>query len=165
MNIKLFTNLKAMQALLFLLIPLTLTTASGETLDSISAYAYRVPMLFAFLLTLSGAVFFYDGFVEPKRWYNVLSGVFLWGVVLFPHLDYSITHYAFAGCFFLWSAFNMVYFSSKKERALKIVAAGLIVLGIVVHYAFNSYSLFVAEWVGMLPISVHYTLEVLEKID
>ena len=154
-----------MQAILFLLIPFVLWGCLGERLDSISAYAYLSPMVFGLSLTLAGALFFYDGFVEPKRWYNMASGVFLFGVVLFPHLDYPVLHYCFAALFFLWSVFNMVYFSSNKERFFKILAGIFIIFGILGCYAFNWYSIFWAEWLGMLPISGHYILEALEKID
>ena len=119
MNYKLFTNLKVIQSLIFILIPVILWVVAGERLNSISAYAYGAPMVFSLLLTLAGALFFYDGFVDPSRWSNMVSGVALFGVVLFPHLDFPVLHYSFAALFFLWSAFSMVYFSSKKERILK----------------------------------------------
>jgi len=165
MNYKLFTNLKAFQALLFLLIPVILWITAGELLDSISAYAYKTPMVFGTLLTLAAAIFFYDGFVAPKRWGNMLSAVFLLGVVLFPCLDFPIVHYVAAALFFLWSAAYMVIFSSNRERGFKIGFALIVIFGILGSIAFNWYSIFWAEWVGMLPISIHYVLEVLGKID
>ena len=165
MNYKLFTNLKAFQALLFLLIPVFLWIGEGRLLDSISAYAYYTPMLFGFLLTLAVAVFFYDGFVDPSRWYNMLTAIFLAGVVLFPHLDWPIIHYAAAVLFFLWSAANMVIFTSKRERWFKLLFAIFVIFGILGSIAFGWYSIFWAEWIGMLPISAHYVLEVLGKID
>jgi hypothetical protein len=165
MNYKLFTNLKVMQALLFLLIPVVLWVVEGERLDSISAYAYYLPMTFSLSLTLAGALFFYDGFVDPSRWYNMLSGCALFGVVLFPHLDFPVIHYILAALFFAWSVFNMVFFSSNKQRIYKIFAGVFIIFGILGCYAFNWYSIFWAEWLGMLPISAHYVLEALNKID
>lgn len=165
MNQKLFTNLKAFQALTFVFIPLVLYFVEGSVLDSISAYAYAAPMTFGVLLTLTSVIFFYDGFVDPKRWYNMPTGIFLLFVVLFPHLDYPITHYLAAALFFFWSAFNMVYFSSPKERFFKILFALVILFSIIGAVLLNWYSIFWAEWVGMLPISAHYVLEVLEKID
>ncbi len=165
MNYKLFTNLKVIQSLIFILIPVILWVVAGERLNSISAYAYGAPMVFSLLLTLAGALFFYDGFVDPSRWSNMVSGVALFGVVLFPHLDFPVLHYSFAALFFLWSAFSMVYFSSKKERILKGFAAIFIIFGILGCYAFNWYTIFWAEWLGMVPITGHYILEALEKID
>jgi hypothetical protein len=166
MNYKLFTNLKAFQALIFVLIPVVIMLVnSGTILDSISAYIYAVPMTFGWLLTLAVAIFFYDGFVEPKRWYNMISGLALSGVVLFPCEDYYITHYIFAGVFFAWTTLSIPIFSSNKQRWFKILIALFITFGILGCFLFQWYSIFWAEWIGLLPISVHYILEVLEKID
>lgn len=165
MNHKLFTNLKAIQALLFVLIPVILILVSGGVLDSLSAYAYITPMTFAWLMTLAGVIFFYDGFVEPKRWYNIISGLTLFGVILFPYLDFYITHYVFAGLFFAWTSFCIPIFSSKRQRWWKILILIFIALGISGCFLLNLYSIFWAEWIGLLPISIHYILEILKKID
>ena len=165
MNKKLFQNLKAFQALIFVLIPVALIVTHGGVRDSISDYAYHTPMMFGWLLTLAGAIFFYDGFVQPKRWYNMVSGVALFGVILFPHLDFPIIHYAFAALFFAWTAFCMPIFSSKKQRWFKVLILLFIILGICGSLIFNWYSIFWAEWIGLFPISTHYILEILEKID
>ena len=160
-----FTRLKVIQAFAFLLIPLVLMIVNGGLLESVSAYAYESPMVFANLLTLAGALFVYDGYVERERWYNIHIGLSLFGVVLFPNLDYPIIHYTFAGAFFLGSLFNMVYFSSKQERPLKMVIAFLVLLSMTGCFAFGFYSVFWMEWIGMIPISLHFALEALEKID
>ena len=161
-----FTQLKVIQALVFLLIPVILMLLNGgEILGSISAYAYYTPMTFALSLTLAGALFFYDGYVERKRWYNLYVGVSLFGVVLFPHLDFPVTHYTFAVIFFIGSLFNMVYFSSGRERFLKILTAVLVLFGMLGCFGFHWYSIYWAEWIGMLPISVHFILEAIGKID
>ena len=160
-----FTRLKIIQAFGFLLIPLVLIIVNGEVLGSISAYANHTPMTFAMLLTLSGALFFYDGFVERKRWYNLYVGFSLLGIVLFIHTEFPLIHYFFAGVFFLGSLFNMVYFSSNKQRFFKSLTALFVILGMSGHFIFEFYSLFWAEWIGMFPISIHYILELTGKID
>lgn len=160
-----FTRIKVIQAFAFLLIPVILVVVNGGLLDSISAYAYHAPMTFAMLLTLAGALFIYDGYAERKRWYNIYIGLSLLGVVLFRHLDYPVIHYIFAAVFFLGSLFNMVFFSSKAERKLKILVASLVMLGMAGCFAFGLYSVFWAEWIGMVPISIHFILEALNKID
>ena len=165
MNYKLFTNIKVIQAILFLFIPLVLWVSNGSLLDSVTDYSYKVPFLFAFVLTLAGSVFFYDGFVSPRRWYNLISGISLFAVVLFPHFNYPTFHYMSAAIFFLWSSFSMVYFSGKRQRVYKVASVAVIIMGIAIHYAFGWYSLFFAEWIGMLPITVHYILEALDLID
>lgn len=165
MNSNYFKRFKIFQALMFLLIPLILLIVNGSVLDSISAYAYKIPMTFAFLLTLSGALFVYDGYVERLRWYNLYVGVALCGVVLFPHLDYPIAHYLFAGLFFIGSLFNMVFFSSNKQRFFKSLTAFFVIFGMSGCFIFDWYSIFWAEWFGMIPISIHYVLELTGKID
>lgn len=162
---KYFTNLKIIQAVVFLTIPLILYLVNGSLLKSISAYAYYTPMTFALSLTLAGALFLYDGWVDRRRWYNIGIGISLFGVVLFPHIDYFIIHYIFATLFFISSVFTMIYFSSGRERFIKIIVGSLILFGMCGCFIFNWYSIFWGEWIGMIPISIHFILESLEKID
>ena len=164
--LKYFTKLKIIQAIAFLAIPLVLLTANeGEILGSISAYANYTPMLFASLLSLAAALFIYDGYVIKERKYNLYIGFALLGVVWFEHTTYFFTHYVFATTFFIGSLFNMVFFSSGKERFLKILVAILVLFGMSGCFIFGWYSIFWAEWIGMVPISVHFILEALGKID
>jgi hypothetical protein len=165
MKLDKYKNFKITQAFVFLLIPFVLIIVNQGVLDSISAYAYYKPMVFGQLLSLAGALFVYDGFFEKKRWYNIYVGLSLCGVVLFPHLDYPIIHYLCAGVFFLGSLFNMVYFSSNKQRLLKGLTALIVLFGMSGCFIFNWYSIFWAEWFGMVPISIHYVLELTGKID
>jgi len=159
-------DLNTFQAIVFLCIPLILFLVNGCRLEkSISDYANVTPLVFAFLLTLSGRVFFDDGFVSRQRWYNIIPGIGLFGVVLFLNTEFPILHYAFAGIFFLGSLFNMVLFSSRKQRPLKILVALFVLFGMSGHYLFGWYSLFWAEWIGMVPISVHYVLELFNRVD
>lgn len=160
-----FKIFKITQALAFLLIPLILFLVNGSILKSISAYANYTPMTFALCLVLSGALFVYDGIVERLRWYNIYVGISLFGVVLFMHTEFPILHYTFAGIFFLGSLFNMVYFSSNEQRFLKGLTAFGVLFGMAGCFIFNWYSIFWAEWIGMVPISLHYVLEVTGKID
>ena len=164
-GLKLFTKIQVIQAVVFLLIPFVLWLVHGELLDSVSAYAYKTPMTFAFSLTLAGSLFVNDGIITKSRWYNYIIGFSLFGVVLLPHLDFPILHYVFAGLFFLGSLFNMVFFSSNGERPVKIAVAVFVVFGLFGCFLLNWYSIFWAEFIGMIPISVHYVLEALNKID
>ena len=163
--LKLFTKLQVIQAIAFLFIPFVLWIVNGELLNSVSAYAYYTPMTFAFSLTLAGSLFVNDGIITKSRWYNYIIGFYLFGVVLFPHLDFPVIHYIFAGIFFLGSTFNMVFFSSNKERFIKIVVAVISIFGLCGCFLLNWYSIFWAEFIGMIPISIHYVLEALDKID
>lgn len=164
-QLQIFTKFKVIQALIFLMIPFVLWIVLGERLESISAYAYYAPMTFALCLSLAGALFFYDGIVDKTRNYNIIIGISLFGVVLFPHIEHTFIHYSFAVLFFLGSLFNMIYFSSNKERFFKIITASVVIFGMLGTFLFNWYSVFFAEWFGMIPISIHYILEALNKID
>ena len=59
----------------------------------------------------------------------------------------------------------MIIFSSAAQREIKIVAAVFIALAILGHFVGDLYSLLVAEWIGMLPMAVHFAGESLNKID
>lgn len=159
-------KLKVVQAFAFLAIPLVLWGFNDfEVLGSISAYVNFTPIAFTFCLSMAGALFIYDGFGVDNRSYNIYIGLSLFGVVFLNHLDYPVLHYIFAAIFFLGSLFNMVFFSSNKERFIKIVVALFVLFGMAGHFFFGWYSLFWAEWIGMVPISGHYILESLGKID
>ena len=165
-HLSLFTKFKTVQALLFLAIPLILILVNGTpTLKSISAYVNYTPVAFSFMLTMAGSLFIYDSVVDKKSPYNSFIGVSLFGVVLFNHLVFPILHYSFAIIFFIGSLFNMIFFSSNSQRPLKILTAVAVLFGMLGCFYFNWYSIFWAEWVGMVPISLHFVLEELGKID
>jgi hypothetical protein len=164
-GVKLFTKIQVIQAIAFLLIPFVLWWINGERLDSISAYAHATPMPFAFSLTLAGSLFINDGIITQERWYNYIVGFSLFGVILFTNTAYPVTHYIFASIFFLGSLFNMVFFSSDRERLIKSFVVVGAMVGLFGGFFLNWYSIFWAEFIGMIPISVHYVLEALDKID
>jgi hypothetical protein len=159
-----FRDLKTTQAIVFLLIPVILYFGNGCKLEkSISDYANYIPMLFAFLLTLAGSVFMYDGYVERSRWYNLIPAIGLFGVVLFINTKYPILHYGFAGVFFLGSVFNMIYFSLKRYKLVMILVSLGLLFGMAGHFFFNWYSLYFAEWIGMIPISITLYFRIINK--
>ena len=163
---KRLTKLEIILSTLLLFIPLILILATGEIRPSISNYAYsNLNYLFATLLTLAGTMFIFNGTAYNTRWYNIVLGCSLIGVVLTPHLHLPILHYLFASIFFVGSVFCMVFFSSAQQRFIKLVAGAIITIGLIGHFAFNFYSLFWAEWIGMLPITIHYLGESTGKLD
>lgn len=159
------TDLKVIKAFSFLSIPLILWLSAGELLPSISAYAYVTPILLGVLLTMAGMVFFDDGYIDRERYYNMIIGGSLIVVALTPYKDFPITHFFFAGVFFLGSLFVMIAYSSIKQRMIKIFIGLFIVVGLLGHFLFSWYSLFFAEWIAMLPISLHYAGESYGKLD
>ncbi|WP_271407419.1 DUF7103 family protein, partial [Tenacibaculum soleae] len=78
---------------------------------------------------------------------------------------YPFWHYLFAIIFFAGSVFVMIFYSSKKQRIYKVIAGIIVVLAMLGTFLFNWYSLLIAEWIGLLPICVHFIGETLNKID
>lgn len=164
-EVKKYTDLSIIQAVLFMAIPFVLWAQLGVQLPSISAYAYYTPLSFSFMLTMAGSLFFYNGYSDRSKWFEMVLGSSLWLVVLFPHLDWPVLHYAFAGVFFLGSCFNMIFFSSGKYRAYMILIAFLLLLAMVGTFFFQWYTIYWAEFLGMAPISAHKVLEQKKIID
>ena len=163
---KRLTKLEIILSTLLLFIPLILILATGEIRPSISNYAYSsMNHLFATLLTIAGTMFIFNGTAYNTRWYNIALGLSLIGIALTPHYDFPIIHYAFAGVFFVGSIIVMIAFSSKAQQPLKVYFGSLIIIGLLGHFWLNWYSLFWAEWIGMLPITIHYLGESTGKLD
>lgn len=151
---------------LLLFIPLILILINGEIRPSISDYAYsKNNQAFVMLLTLAGSMFVFNGSAYNTKWFNIILGCSLIGVAVTPHLDYAVLHYSFAAIFFLGSVFAMVFFSSNKQRLFKIIAGFVIIIALAFSMLTKSISLLCSEWIGILPISVHFIGEALGKID
>lgn len=162
---KRITNLYTIKATLLLFMPLILIGVSGEVRTSISDYVYSDSIaIFIMLLTIASTLFVNNG-VTTKKWYNIILGLSLTGVALTPHLHYPFWHYLFAIIFFAGSVFVMIFYSSKKQRIYKVIAGIIVVLAMLGTFLFNWYSLLIAEWIGLLPICVHFIGETLNKID
>jgi len=147
-------------------LPVILWLATGEIRPSISNYAYSdLPHLLPTLLTSAGLLFAYNGVVHRDKWYNIVIGFLLIGVALTPHKDYPLLHYFFTGAFFVGSAAVMIIYSSTKQRWWKIIAGVVMVLAIALSFIFKLFSVFLAEWIGIFPITIHFIGESLNKID
>ena len=163
---KRLTKLEVILSTILVFIPLILIAVTHQVRPSISNYVYSsASHIFAALLSIAAALFIVNGTAYNKKWYNIVLGCALIGVVATPHLDYPIWHYAFASLFFLGSVFVMIFFSSAKQREIKIVAGAIIILGLLGHFATNTYSLFYAEWIGLMPIAIHFIGESINKLD
>jgi hypothetical protein len=94
------------------------------------------------------------------RWYNIVLGLALLGVAVFPHEDYFFWHYLFAIIFFVGSALVIAIFNEKRHRKISIVIAILSVIALAAHFVFPQWiSLLGAEWVSLCVIGTHYILE------
>lgn len=164
-------NIIAIGILLFILPILYLV--SGELRDSISDYVYSTAHLtFAILLTFAGAVFIYNGVQDDdtvvgkyranSKWYNIVTGLALIGVVATPHLHYPIPHYTCAAIFFGTGYVNMVLFSNHEDRFIKI-AVTLCAICVCVLCVFGLLSLAITEQIIIIPIALNLLLEILNK--
>lgn len=160
-NSKDIKRLEVIVAILLIFLPLILKIIEGERYrESISDYAYsHFNYIFAFLLTIAGSLFLWNGIGYKRHWYNGILGVSLYGVVLTPHLDYPILHYTFASIFFLGSILSIGLSSNIAFRGFKFVISGLVFLGLALHFLFNVFSLLVAEWIGIIPIATHFIIK------
>lgn len=164
--LKRITKLEVILSVLLVFMPLILIAFTNEVRTSISNYAYSsAEHVFAMLLSIAASMFIVNGTAHRQKWYNILLGCTLIGVIMTPHLDYSLLHYTFAGLFFLGSVFVMIYFSSAKQRLIKIIAGTIILIGLCGHFTTNIYSLFYAEWIGLFPIAIHFIGESTQKLD
>ncbi len=84
----------------------------------------------------------------------------MFGVLLFPHLEYPIIHYIFAGLFFIGSALVIALFNDRKHRKISVIIA-IISLSSILLCAIlpDKISLLLAEWISLGVISIHYILE------
>lgn len=159
-------NLEILLSVLLVFTPAILIWLDGSIRRSISNYAYSFNSeWFVFLITLAASMFIYNGTAWKTKWYNIILGISLAGVALTPHLQFKTLHLIFAAIFFAGSVFVMIYFSSKKQRLVKIICGVFLVLGILGHYKFEWYSLFWAEWIGILPICIHFIAESTGEFD
>jgi hypothetical protein len=147
--------------------PLILRAIDGEFRDSISAYAYMQDnQVYVYLLTVASILFIVNGTIYSRRWYNIILGISLAGVALFPKNEFVILHFTCAIVFFLGSALVIVLYTSKKRQLwIKISFVLGIVFSLVFHFIFNLISLLVAEWIAFVIIAIHYILESYKKRD
>ena len=158
--IKRLIKLEMILSSLLFFIPLILFLIDGELRPSISNYAYMDDNhFFVALLVVAGSMFITNGSLWNRQFYNIILGVALVGVACTPHLDIPVWHYIFASVFFVGSLSIMII----NRSFTRLVMAILIVVGMSGHFLFGFYSLLWAEWIGILPITVHFTLKSLSK--
>lgn len=156
-------KLEVILAVLLSFIPLFLILVSNEVRPSISDYAYSTSAhYFVFLLSISGALFMYNGVVNRAKWYNIVLGLALMGVALTPHLDHPVMHYLFAGIFFLGSV-SVMLFADVKSREHNIVYSIVVLVGLGVYFFTNKITLFTAEWIGIFPIAIHFLSQAFKR--
>lgn len=160
-----FAKLERVLAGICALTPLLLLAAERTPIrESISAY-YNIAQnqWFYVPLTMAAMLFVVNGVVKNKQLYNTYLGAMLGGVLLFNHHDFSVVHIVFAAAFFVGNAVVILFFSSVKDREFKIGLVAFIALALAGWYFFDWFTLFVAEWISLVIISIHYIIE--SKVD
>jgi len=138
--------------------------------SSISDYVYmRHSYVFGMLLTTAAMLFIFNGAVyfrneerlqvrKAGKWYNVILGISLLLVIVFPYKQYRIPHYFFAGIFFLGNAFVIGKYHRPKYRVISNLLAWLTAAFIAIG-ALKILSLLWGEWLSLAVIGVHLILE------
>lgn len=175
-----FVGLCGFLALLFYLLYLTLPGCGIR--NSISSYvAMENAHVFGLLLTIASMLFIFNGAVyinkvsavskkKHGKWYNIILGIFLLGVVLLPCTNKDLYGYHI-GCaivFFFGSAVVIAIFNDKEHRKISMFIAGFTVMSFAI-YLLNShvlhnpvldlFTLFWAETISLWVIGIHYILE------
>ncbi len=181
-----FKRFELIIASICILIPLFLIWAdNGLIRRSISNYVYmRNSHIFGMLLAVAAMLFIVNGVIYIKmqglreckqqgKWYNIILGAALLGVVLFPHLQYPIPHYISAIIFFGGSAVVIALFNDKEHQKISWTIAILSLVSLFIC-SFNALafvipgtgwlSLFWAEWISLTVIAIHYMLESLGEL-
>ena len=155
-----FARLERVLAGICALTPLMLLAVERTPIrESISAY-YNIAQnqWFYVPLTMAAMLFVVNGVVKNKQLYNTYLGAMLGGVLLFNHTDFSVVHIVFAAAFFVGNALVILFFSSV-DREYKIALVAFIVVALIGWYVFDWFTLFVAEWISLLMIAIHYIIE------
>ena len=141
--------------LMCIITPFMLYYVEGCMLHSISFYAYgEFSYVYVFLLTFVSAVVLSNGFLK-SNYYNICIGFSLVGVVLTPVHDHPISHYIFAGLFFLCNVISIVV-KERKERFHYRVMQSTVLSVVLILGALNLISLFIAEAAVMCVIGFNY---------
>ena len=138
---------------------------------SISDYVYSSnSYVFGMLLCMAAMLFIFNGAVyfrseHPLRlnsrgkWYNVILGLSLFGVICFPHRDLTRLHYIFASLFFFGNALVIGLYHHKRNRLISITMSVLTVVFLLLSISLKPLTLLWGEWLSLTVIAVHFMLE------
>lgn len=177
-------KLERLIAVLSILIPAILYWAddSSKFRNSVSAYAdMDNSYIFGGLLTIVAMMFIFNGFFyirrfkssagegKHSRWYNIVLGMALLGVVFFHYRENEMFHYFFAIVFFLGSAFIIAFFNNKRFKKSSYLIAFLSIISLLICFLNTNFNikipltswlnLLTAEWIALSVIAIHYMLE------
>jgi len=150
--------------------------------SSISAYVIMDRRhIFGMVCTMAAMLFIYNGAIRLTMkseyslrtkpfWkyhgYNVILGLLLFGVLLFPCNTNKTIHLVFAIAFFLGCSLSIAFFGNGRFRKQRYIIAVLSIIALVIHIIDPTIiSLFWAEWIALFVIGIHFILEVFGLIS
>ncbi len=138
------------------LLPISLPIISGKLLNSVSHYVYSDAIYFYNIgLTLISIFLLYDGFIDKERRFNILLGLTLLGVILFPVKEDNYIHDFFAIIFFFENLIILIYYSKVFSNIIKIIVSVLVVLTLIIMFL-GLITLFLAETIGLFCVSFFF---------
>ena len=141
--------------------------------ESISAYVHiERSYIFGMLMCMAAMLFIVNGVVYFKnqdtrlklestgKWYNMILGISLLGVILFVHDELRTLHIIFATIFFLGNAVVTGIFHHGVRKRLSLTLALLTVAAFAIHLIDDSLiTMFWAEWFSLVVIAIHLILQ------
>jgi hypothetical protein len=108
-----------------------------------------------------------DGLLYKSRRYNILIGLSMIGVIIFPVNEFRWIHNSFAGTFFVGNAIIVTYYSPLLQRHTKILFSIIISITLLMLFL-GEFNIYVTESIGMFSMSYfmsirYYILELRRK--
>lgn len=152
-TLKSLIKIELLLSIMFFWTPILLFIFQDKMLNSISDYAYSdISYLYLLSLILCGLLYMIDGVVYNVRRYNIVLGICLICVAIFPPIEWRFTHNTFAIIFFLGNSFIVTYYSTVVSKQFKLVASLIIFITLLIFF-FGFINLFMTETVGLFIIS------------
>ncbi len=175
------TQLEVYIALICIGIPVILRIADTKDdkigfRSSISAYIdMNRRHVFGMVFTIAAMLFIYNGVINlndslqeqivnlgfwKEKGYNILLGLALFGVLLFPYNVCPKTHYTFAVLFFVGSTMVIAFFHEEDDAIISYIIAAASIIALAAHIINEKWiNLFWAEWIALTVIGIHFILE------
>ncbi len=161
-----------------ILIPIFLRIADdwAPFRDSISHYVLiNRSYIFGMVCTIAAMLFIYNGVIQltmnseysllggsfwTHHGYNIILGILLFGVLLFPLNVQPKTHYVIAVLFFVGCSISIAFFGNDSDKILRYIIAVLSIIALLLHVVNGKIiNLFWAEWIALIVIGIHFILE------
>ena len=159
-----FATVERALAVLCITIPLWMVLFDEEQ-DTIrgsisSYYDMTPPQAYYYPLTVAAMLFMFNGIVKTRRFYNVVLGVCLSGVVLF-NMDgaTALPHYIFAVGFFGLNAIVILWFSNDVSVGFRNALIVVLLAALLAWIFIDAFTTFWAETVSLVAIAAHFVLD------